>query len=760
MWRLKQLMPSRGALEGKTVEVGTLKLQIRSTIAEGGFSSVYLAVARESGKQYAVKHIICNDEESLDLVKKEVAVLKALRSHPNVVRLHAQTVYDLGRTKECFLVMDFCDKALNNVLENRGSGFYDEKQILLIFRDVCSAVCAMHSLSPPIAHRDLKAENVLMGADGLWKLCDFGSTSTNHKRFERPEEMGIEEDIIRKHTTPAYRAPEMWDLYRRELISEKVDVWALGCLLYRIAYLKSAFDGESKLQILNGNYRIPELPKYSTSLTDLIKDMLTSAPEARPDIMQIWFRVNGLLPLELRKLNPDRPTSMAGSEVHASPPTDVRDLGTPVPMKRAPPQPSRSPPPPPPSKDQDHRSSPVAQPDSKAVQGSNSGTALGAFWSTQYAQESGFADEKSPPFDKDSGIEGNFKQRSHSPDTNAKQDPTNPSQEHSSKTAHLLKKSGVSNFMKKLPGSSQPTVGKVFDDKSDTLKFNSEDTDEDGEYSTRSKVSATKTLASESNLPSRDDSFNAFVAEFDYSKSTSGSSLSKEENLQAEVNRLKEELGRLRIEKTEITSKYEKLTAICRSQRQEIQELKQALSVGAAQNASAFNKDPVQRPGLGSLQSGSQQQDKIEGSIWELQDGITSNNLPTKVPGSKGWQPFAEVQPTSLSNIQPSAARISGQAPGGGNASVDNTAMGSNGYQHQQHGISTSISGVDNTWGFGQEKFTSASNNPQMSKSSGHASSQDDSRGNPAVPNSNVSKSVGRSVRTSTHSQPAGWAGF
>jgi len=77
-------------------------------------------------------------------------------------------------------------------------------------------------------------------------------------------------------------------------ISVKLELWitsftllqALGCLLYRICYLKSAFDGESKLQILNGNYRIPEVPKYTSSIITLIKDMLEASPDARPDITQ------------------------------------------------------------------------------------------------------------------------------------------------------------------------------------------------------------------------------------------------------------------------------------------------------------------------------------------------------------------------------------------------------------------------------------------------------------------------------------------
>ncbi|KAI8571708.1 hypothetical protein RHMOL_Rhmol01G0140400 [Rhododendron molle] len=288
MWRFKPFgHKEQTGLEGRTIDIGNLKIHVRNAIAEGGFSCVYLARdAIHGSKQYALKHIICNDEESLEVVKKEISVMKSLRGHPNVVMLCAHAIFDMGRTKEALLVMEHCEKSLVNMLESRGAGYFEEKQILVIFRDVCNAVFAMHCQSPPIAHRDLKVENVLLGPDGLWKLCDFGSTSTNHKRFERPEEMGIEEDNIRKHTTPAYRAPEMWDLFLKEVINEKVDIWALGCLLFRICYFKSAFDGESKLQILNGNYRIPDLPKYSSSIISLINDLLQSSPDARPDITQ------------------------------------------------------------------------------------------------------------------------------------------------------------------------------------------------------------------------------------------------------------------------------------------------------------------------------------------------------------------------------------------------------------------------------------------------------------------------------------------
>ncbi|RWW44358.1 hypothetical protein BHE74_00049907 [Ensete ventricosum] len=211
MWMFKSFAGKEPAsLEGRTIDIGNVKVHVRNAIAEGGFSCIYVATdVVQPSKQYALKHVICNDDDLLDLITKEISVMKLLRGHPNVVALVAHTILDMGRRKEALLVMEFCEKSLATSLENRGSGYFEEKQVLLIFRDVCNAVYFMHSQSPPVAHRDLKAENVLLGPDGAWKLCDFGSTSTNHKCFDKSEEMGIEEDNIRKYTTPAYRAPEV-----------------------------------------------------------------------------------------------------------------------------------------------------------------------------------------------------------------------------------------------------------------------------------------------------------------------------------------------------------------------------------------------------------------------------------------------------------------------------------------------------------------------------------------------------------------------
>lgn len=156
MWRLKQFIPKEqpGGLEGRTIDVGNVKVHIREVIAEGGFSCVYAARdVVNPAKQYALKHVIVQDEEILELVRKEITVMRSLKGHPNVVTLVADTILDMGRTCEALLVMEFCKKTLVSVLESRGASYYDEEKVALIFRDVCNAVFAMHCQTPPLAHR-------------------------------------------------------------------------------------------------------------------------------------------------------------------------------------------------------------------------------------------------------------------------------------------------------------------------------------------------------------------------------------------------------------------------------------------------------------------------------------------------------------------------------------------------------------------------------------------------------------------------------
>lgn len=654
----------QAGLEGRTIDVKNVKITVRNAIAQGGFSCVYLASdVLHSSKQYALKHIICNDSESLDLVMKEIQVMNLLKGHTNVVTLVAHDVFDMGRTKEALLVMEFCEKSLVSAMESRGTGYYEEKKALLIFRDVCNAVFAMHGQSPPIAHRDLKAENVLLGVDGAWKLCDFGSTSTNHKCFDKPEDRGIEEDIIRKHTTPAYRAPEMWDLYRREVISEKVDIWALGCLLYRICYFKSAFDGESKLQVLNGNYRIPEQPKYSTSVTGLIKDMLEASPNARPDITQVWFRVNELLPLELQKSLPD------GASAAIS--TGLQDEGA---YKRTHVAPKRNPPPP-----------PREQTDSSSSHGSaNAGDApLGAFWVTQHAQGSQVADNRKPLFDEEP--------IKPSPSSKYSQSRVDISSSPGDRHVCQALRNGTSNIV-----SSNGLVGG-----SDTNLF----------MEPQNSVK-NKTPQSQSKTISGNDPFNSFVADFDANNLHSGTTaMGKASELETEVSNLKEQLKKTTLEKAEMTAKYEKLSAICRSQRQEIQELKRTVA--------ETTPPPSSKVSSRVPEFGSQRKEKIEGTVWELEQGMLAGNSSLPSSEAKTWQAFPEAKAQARPKVD----------------------HATNGRQNLTKNTSTGPS-LD-AWGFGTSSGSTAAA-AQVNRTSAQGSSSQ-----------RFSTGLGKKV-----DQPSGWAGF
>ncbi|XP_040012758.1 AP2-associated protein kinase 1-like isoform X2 [Xiphias gladius] len=132
-----------------------------------------------------------------------------------------------------------------------------------------------------------KVENILLHDKGHYVLCDFGS-ATN--KFQSPQTEGVAavEEEIKKYTTLSYRAPEMVNLYNNKIITTKADIWALGCLLYKLCFFTLPF-GESQVAICDGSFTIPDNSRYSYDLHCLIRYMLEPDPDKRPDIYQVSY---------------------------------------------------------------------------------------------------------------------------------------------------------------------------------------------------------------------------------------------------------------------------------------------------------------------------------------------------------------------------------------------------------------------------------------------------------------------------------------
>eukprot|EP00189_Rhodosorus_marinus_P009754 CAMPEP_0184738376 /NCGR_PEP_ID=MMETSP0315-20130426/1038_1 /TAXON_ID=101924 /ORGANISM="Rhodosorus marinus, Strain UTEX LB 2760" /LENGTH=501 /DNA_ID=CAMNT_0027206055 /DNA_START=145 /DNA_END=1650 /DNA_ORIENTATION=- len=285
---------------GKHFRCGPVSFRINQIVAEGGYSFVYAAEDLDGPNvYYAVKVILITDEEVGRRAQEEIELLRGLPHHPNIMRFIAGKVHD----QEAMIVSELIDggSLADKLLRKHGSTF-SETEILRIMADTAQALAHLHAQQPPIAHRDLKLENVLYDRlQGRFKLCDFGSCTTKACRYESFQEIAKEEEVIAAHSTLMYRAPEMVDLYQKKLVCEKVDVWALGCMFYTLCYSVHPFQDGTSLQILNAKYTTPESPSYPPTFDKLLKSMLNPNPETRPDVFII---LEGLCRLSGRQMDP------------------------------------------------------------------------------------------------------------------------------------------------------------------------------------------------------------------------------------------------------------------------------------------------------------------------------------------------------------------------------------------------------------------------------------------------------------------------
>ncbi|XP_055080199.1 AP2-associated protein kinase 1-like [Periophthalmus magnuspinnatus] len=274
---------------GRVFNIGRYQVTVEEIVAEGGFAIVFL-VRTHQGVRCALKRMYVNNEHDLQICKLEIQIMRDLVGHKNIVGFldSSLTAVGAGDVYEVLILMDFCRGGqVVNLMNQRLQTGFSEAEVLQIFCDTCEAVARLHQCKTPVIHRDLKVENILLHDRGHYVLCDFGS-ATN--RFQNPQTEGVAsvEEEIKKYTTLSYRAPEMVNLYAGNVITTKADIWAMGCLLYKLCFFTLPF-GESSVAICDGSFTVPDNSRYSQEMHCLIRYMLEPDPEKRPDIYQVSY---------------------------------------------------------------------------------------------------------------------------------------------------------------------------------------------------------------------------------------------------------------------------------------------------------------------------------------------------------------------------------------------------------------------------------------------------------------------------------------
>ncbi|EHY52473.1 Serine/threonine-protein kinase ppk6 [Exophiala dermatitidis] len=233
------------------------------------------APARKMVVKYVTKKRILVDtwtrDRRLGTVPLEIHVLDYLRRdglrHPNIVEM-----------------IDFFEDDVNYYIEMLphgipGMDLFDyielrtnmtEAESRNIFRQVVDAIHHLHTKAL-VVHRDIKDENVVLDGEGQIKLIDFGSAAYIKNG---PFEVFV--------GTIDYAAPEV--LQGKPYGGKEQDVWALGILLYTIAYKENPFYNLD--EILDHPLRVPFLP-YSEECLELIRKMLDRDVERRITIEDV-----------------------------------------------------------------------------------------------------------------------------------------------------------------------------------------------------------------------------------------------------------------------------------------------------------------------------------------------------------------------------------------------------------------------------------------------------------------------------------------
>nr|XP_023397084.1 serine/threonine-protein kinase 16 isoform X1 [Loxodonta africana]XP_023397089.1 serine/threonine-protein kinase 16 isoform X1 [Loxodonta africana] len=341
-----------------TVVIDNKRYLFIQKLGEGGFSYVDLVEGLHDGHFYALKRILCHEQQDREEAQRE-ADMHRLFHHPNILHLVAYCMRDRGSKHEAWLLLPFFKRGTlwNEIerLKDRGS-FLTEDQILLLLLGICRGLEAIHAKgyahrsvggsptywakrksltkrngksllsfqatapmillflgilallsrdahdSLPLHYRDLKPTNILLGDEGQPVLMDLGSMNQARIHVEGSRQALALQDWAAQRCTISYRAPELFSVQSHCVIDEQTDVWSLGCVLYAMMFGEGPYDmvfqkGDSVALAVQNQLSIPQSSRHSSALRQLVASMMTVDPQQRPLIPVLLSQVEALQPL-------------------------------------------------------------------------------------------------------------------------------------------------------------------------------------------------------------------------------------------------------------------------------------------------------------------------------------------------------------------------------------------------------------------------------------------------------------------------------
>lgn len=218
--------------------------QVVRHLGSGGMSDVFLAYDTRLGRKAALKILpkeYTSDPGRLRRFEQEACAASSL-THTNIV-----IVYGLGRTSEVtFLATEFVDG--RTLREQLAGGPLPWRAVVEVAIQAALALGAAHQAG--IIHRDVKPENIMLRADNVVKILDFGLAKWMDKR------LGLDQlqQLVRCNTTaglivgtPRYMSPEQ---ARGVDVDCRTDLFSLGSVLYEMVSGRPAMDGETPTDVI------------------------------------------------------------------------------------------------------------------------------------------------------------------------------------------------------------------------------------------------------------------------------------------------------------------------------------------------------------------------------------------------------------------------------------------------------------------------------------------------------------------------------